>query len=721
MGKAVFGLSWKNQAHIMGILRDGLYSDRELAVLREYAANAWDSHRTAGKSDIPIKIRVPTAEDPSLVIRDYGAGLTEAEVFEVYTQYGESTKRDTDDAVGMLGIGSKSGFAYSDTFTVTSWCDGFKRIYIAVLDESEVGEIRKLHEEPCGDETGLEIQVPVKTTDIENFRSKAVKLFQYMLPRPDINVDLPIKVWNIQKSGFIEKGSYEWVAIMGCIPYRLNLDQIRTELQAENLLDCLSRVHGGLFFNIGEVRISANREELKYTDSTKEAIVKRLRQLIDEYIDSTLQSLKVEAPTSPWEKRLQAYFMTNTLRLPVPKAYAEWSKEVVGLLGEGAAVKEAPTTFKFLARGNYSGMSQATKISVRTDAQFLIRDSSKKIDGFRFNGNTVIISPPDEVMPLSEDGTPTEESWEDREEKTKFKAKKMAEVRAELDQRLEALGLTGIPIGMLSSIPWQAPHGRTPYKRQVDPKHRVATFQINTTKNTWLSAHSSSWEIVQREPQDTDVFVILEAFKVKGNSVWYDEYMHDKKLAKILGRDMPPVYGYKSTVDKPVTPADRKGMDYSEWRKKFFRQELPFKWLQLIRDFEWSRLFEDEGYKSRDFLAKINEHLPKLKAELGDKHLITRSLEAYVRGTMAMSKQKYDVMEVLPTLAKLYRAYQPASERTWAKVIEAYPLLKIGGIASFGSETAAHWIEYVHLKDLDRAIAGTRIESPAGLDPLPAE
>ena len=91
--------------------------------------------------------------DPTLFIRDFGPGLSRNDVFSVFTQYGASTKRNDDNSVGMLGIGSKSGFSYADSFTITSWNGGTKSIYVAVLDETDKGIINLMHEEPCGDET----------------------------------------------------------------------------------------------------------------------------------------------------------------------------------------------------------------------------------------------------------------------------------------------------------------------------------------------------------------------------------------------------------------------------------------------------------------------------------------------------------------------------------------------------------------------------------------
>ena len=54
-----------DQAHIVMILRDRLYTNKILAVLREYSANAWDAHIDGGCPDKPIKVVLPTSRLPT--------------------------------------------------------------------------------------------------------------------------------------------------------------------------------------------------------------------------------------------------------------------------------------------------------------------------------------------------------------------------------------------------------------------------------------------------------------------------------------------------------------------------------------------------------------------------------------------------------------------------------------------------------------------------------
>ena len=90
-----FKISEENAAHVMGVLRDAIYSDKVLAVLREYGANAQDSHRDPaappGSRERPIEVRLPTLGDPTLSISDFGPGLPHESVMRLFTQYGAST------------------------------------------------------------------------------------------------------------------------------------------------------------------------------------------------------------------------------------------------------------------------------------------------------------------------------------------------------------------------------------------------------------------------------------------------------------------------------------------------------------------------------------------------------------------------------------------------------------------------------------------------------
>ena len=79
-----FGIKDSGLAHIFNVLRNQLYSDKILAVIREYSANAIDAHVEMDKASTPIKVTLPNKLNLKLKVRDFGRGLTETESAEIY-------------------------------------------------------------------------------------------------------------------------------------------------------------------------------------------------------------------------------------------------------------------------------------------------------------------------------------------------------------------------------------------------------------------------------------------------------------------------------------------------------------------------------------------------------------------------------------------------------------------------------------------------------------
>ena len=156
--KAVkFGIKKEGLAHIFNVLRNQLYTDKILAVVREYSCNAVDAHIEAGKNEEPIVVTLPNRMSPNFKVRDYGLGLSEQDIQDVYANYGESTKRNTNSQIGQLGLGCKSAFAYGDNFVINSYQSGVKTSYNAFIDPSQIGQISKMSSEKTTEADGIEI------------------------------------------------------------------------------------------------------------------------------------------------------------------------------------------------------------------------------------------------------------------------------------------------------------------------------------------------------------------------------------------------------------------------------------------------------------------------------------------------------------------------------------------------------------------------------------
>jgi len=277
-----FGIREKDLSIVFATLRD-LYSDSPLALVREYAANAYDSHLEAGRKDLPIEVTLPNRFHPVLEIKDEGLGLSEDDIFNIFVFYAASgDKRERDDTIGGFGIGGKSAFSYGDTFSVESIHNGFKYSYNAYIDESNLGKMALLHKEKTEEHNGVTIKIPVKPDDIPLFQKAAQRIFEFWPVKPNIkglDVQWPDRKYILEGDnwGIYDFESRRSTVVVNHIPYDIRLDFLGYDYEAFKSL--------GMIFHFGynDVEVSKNRENIKLTDKAKDSVRKRL-----DYIHETV-------------------------------------------------------------------------------------------------------------------------------------------------------------------------------------------------------------------------------------------------------------------------------------------------------------------------------------------------------------------------------------------------------------------------------------------------
>lgn len=718
---AMFGMDSEDSAHIFSVLRGSLYSAKEQAVLREYSCNAWDEHVDAGIPDRPIKVVLPTEIEPTLVIRDYGRGLSEANVFGIYAKYGKSTKRTNANAIGFLGLGSKSAFAYSDTFTIISHHGGLKSLYVAAIDTTNVGTLVKLHEEPWDGENGVEIRVPVQYQDIDTFRKEAQHLFRFMTPLPDINIPVSPPN-NIDKkiNGYIlgksdSDSGHVWTAIMGPVPYRLDLNRLTYELRAEGLEDLARTVTGGLFFALGEVSVAAHREELEYTTRTKAAIVARLKLLFSEYTQD-LDEVTSDPNASIWAKRMAVHAFRKRTGLPVPTKYREWMDTSIKVYsfdnylrdGDGNMVRDPatgkarediPSLFRIMGfpykRGKYGDIKQEhltmlaarPEIEVLPTTRILIRDTTRAAKGYGLSVDDHIITPTDLVLkdPLSLVGICSgsdDPMW------------------IEINTWLDKAKLSGIPLLRMSQMPWDPKAPSAPRNTKAGPtfnqKHVERHFILKSDISEGR-AGSHNWDIIDRVPEPTDVHVILSHFKVIDNGNFFAQVKEDRKYVKYLGGTFPTIVGIKTLVKKPVVEGELRSIPYKKWRETIVEDLLRAnpEVQAKIEAFEWYRMMQGLRYYSQGVRAVLAKHLPAEHPLLS----LYTSMEA---GSKQFNTLTHSEREMISRLRDTLQA-PFMGVKTLAGMYTRYPLIapKMHG-PDFGVVTTPegeHWIRYILLMD----------------------
>ena len=312
-----FGIKKEGLAHIFNVLRNQLYSNKILAVIREYSCNAYDAQVEAGTSDQKFIVTCPTLDDPSFKVRDFGSGLSPEGIAEVYAYYGESTKRNSNALIGQLGLGSKSGFAYGDNFVIKSFHKGTLYTYNAYLDETKIGQILKMAEESTSEPDGVEIVIPVKIRDLHSFKETIATFFKHFKNKPQIvNIEQSFldTYWKTNDQVLTGEGwqflkaRNSWdkapsLMIMGNVAYPLDgssVDNLPSVFHSDFIVE----------FNIGELEVSASREALQFSTTTQNAIRKRFQAIKDE-VGAKIKE-KITNAKSLFEAKCIYNSLTNT-------------------------------------------------------------------------------------------------------------------------------------------------------------------------------------------------------------------------------------------------------------------------------------------------------------------------------------------------------------------------------------------------------------------------
>ena len=280
----------KSTARSFQILSSGLYANKIRAIIRELSCNAIDSHVAAGRADTPFEVHLPNHLEPWFSIRDHGVGLTHEQVLNVYTTYFESTKTESNDFIGALGLGSKSPFSYTENFTVTAVKNGIKGIYTAFINEQGVPSIAQMCSEVTDESPGVEVKFSVNSGDFGKFYEEALHVYRWFQLVPTVTgqslfarrfADQAVKyverdlIQGVHAADHRSLGSVSY-AVMGNIAYPINVPN-----EAENLghLSYLLKCNLVMHFGIGELDFQASREGLSYDANTISNIRARLDQL----------------------------------------------------------------------------------------------------------------------------------------------------------------------------------------------------------------------------------------------------------------------------------------------------------------------------------------------------------------------------------------------------------------------------------------------------------
>ncbi|NDB28904.1 hypothetical protein EB151_05060 [archaeon] len=286
----------EDMRYISSLLRNN-YSNTILATIRETYANAVDANKDNNLSPESIEIKCPTSFDPTYSVRDFGSGLSNDQIFNLYSKFGKSTKRGSDVSIGGFGIGRFAPLSYKDSFTVTSYHNGTKTIYSIYISEDNDTKIDQIFNESTSEKNGISISVAVSKNDVNKFNQEISNFFSNFEVLPNfLNIQTQIvkaeivtagKDWQIRKSvgGYTHYSVGDHGIIMGGIFYPINPELV--DISNNSAYSWTKNLNKLVFIaDIGSVSLHHSRESLEYNKTTKNYLKSRYKDFCEEFTQS---------------------------------------------------------------------------------------------------------------------------------------------------------------------------------------------------------------------------------------------------------------------------------------------------------------------------------------------------------------------------------------------------------------------------------------------------
>lgn len=274
---------------LMQMLSKNLYSDAIGSTIRECASNALDSHRRAGTTD-PIIVSLQTVDGSyEFSVEDFGIGLDADDVKNIISKYGKSTKRNSANELGMMGLGFKAPLAYSSSFYFVARKNGMERKYM-MYEGEDTNSIDLLYEAPTDKRNGVKVIIPLKFGDKSTFMMKIREQLAYfenvyfnVLDGSSLNNDFSI----IRHEHFQFSPLLSTTKLHACLDnvyYPLDFEKLGLKQEIEFPVALRFSLTDGIF-------PTPNRESLRYTKEAIDTIKAKIQKVADYFIEKYNESV----------------------------------------------------------------------------------------------------------------------------------------------------------------------------------------------------------------------------------------------------------------------------------------------------------------------------------------------------------------------------------------------------------------------------------------------
>lgn len=291
-GSIGMSLDMESAQVLMQMLSKNLYSDPIGSTVRECASNALDSHRKATVAEaIVVSLKVNAQNNYEFSVEDFGTGLNADDVESIISKYGKSTKRESNEFIGMMGLGFKAPLAYSSSFYFVCRKDGIERKYMMYEGEDN-NTIDQLYETPTTERNGVKIIVPVKYEDRHTFRKKISEQLAYF---ESVYFDVNVENQIITNEFQIHRSEHFQISELNSdANVHICLDNVYYPLDYSKLGIRQLPVSIGLRFSLSDGLFPIpSREQLIYSTKAKEIILAKL-EVVSNYLVEKYNEINID-------------------------------------------------------------------------------------------------------------------------------------------------------------------------------------------------------------------------------------------------------------------------------------------------------------------------------------------------------------------------------------------------------------------------------------------
>jgi hypothetical protein len=279
-------ISEDSKSFLYEMMSKNLYSNPIGSIVREITSNCFDAHKEIGVDDPVIISKGNDEEGNYISFKDVGIGLSPERIKTIYMNYFSSTKRKSDDFIGGFGLGSKTPLSYADYFYISTNYNGKKYDYVLSMGDDSIPTLSLLYEQDTTERNGTEVKIHMKdwekkedyshhweTRFKEELKSQLCYFDNVYFSEWGINNDY--RLYETEYFKFRNKDQYseEMHVVLGKVCYSINWKEL-----GMNPI----QIAVGIKFQIGELQVTPNRENLRYTDKAKALIKERVELAYNE-------------------------------------------------------------------------------------------------------------------------------------------------------------------------------------------------------------------------------------------------------------------------------------------------------------------------------------------------------------------------------------------------------------------------------------------------------